>query len=114
MLNQSSPNRIPEPLCVPIPAGEFLMGSDQGQDDERPIHRVYVDSFEMAVDQVRNGDFALFLEAASQPPPPHWNDPNLNAADQPVVAVSWMEAVSYCEWLSAITGRVYRLPTEAE
>jgi len=34
--------------------------------------------------------------------------------EQPVVAVSWFEAVAYCEWLSHVTGRDYRLPTEAE
>jgi iron(II)-dependent oxidoreductase len=90
------------------------MGSDQGQDDERPIHRVYVDGFEMAIYQVRNRDFALFLETACQPPPPHWNDPNFNASDQPVVAVSCMDAVGYCKWLSEATDYIYRLPTEAE
>ena len=103
-----------EPPCVLIPAGEFLMGSDEGQDEERPVHRVYLDGFEMSVFQVHNQDFALFLDATGHPAPPYWNDPNFNAAGQPVVAVSWFEATSYGEWLSAATGRVYRLPTETE
>lgn len=107
-------NPISEPRYVLIPAGEFLMGSDDGRDEERPLHRVYVDSLEMAVFQVRNCDFALFLEATGYPAPPQWNDPNFNAADQPVVAVSWFEAAKYCEWLSEVTGRACRLPTEAE
>ena len=46
--------------------------------------------------------------------PPFGHDPNLNHPQQPVVAVSWFEAVRYCEWLSATTGRKFRLPTEAE
>ncbi len=68
----------------------------------------------MAVFQVRNRDFVLFLEATAHPAPPHWNDPEFNHPDQPVVAVNWIEAVKYCDWLSSATGRQYRLPTEAE
>jgi iron(II)-dependent oxidoreductase len=73
-----------------------------------------VDGFEMAVFQVRNRDYALFMEATSHPAPRYWNDADFNHPDQPVVAVTWFEAVKYCEWLSAQTGRHYRLPTEAE
>jgi formylglycine-generating enzyme required for sulfatase activity len=90
------------------------MGSEQGQDEEQPVHRVWVDAFEMAVFQVRNRDFALFIAATGHPPPPGWSDPDLNCPDQPVVAVSWIETVKYCDWLSGATGRQYRLPTEAE
>ena len=48
------------------------------------------------------------------PAPPFSRDPNLNHPQQPVVAVSWHEATRYCEWLSASTGKKFRLPTEAE
>jgi formylglycine-generating enzyme required for sulfatase activity len=97
-----------------IPAGWFLMGCDEGRDEERPVHRVWVDAFEMAVFQVRNRDWARFMEAAGHPAPLQWNDPDFSHPDQPVVAVSWVEAAQYCEWLSGVTGRRYRLPTEAE
>lgn len=90
------------------------MGSEEGQDEERPVHRVYVDAFEMGAFQVRNCDFALFLDATGNPEPPHWNDPDFSHPDQPVVAVSWLEASDYCDWLSRLTGLRYRLPTEAE
>jgi formylglycine-generating enzyme required for sulfatase activity len=104
--------------CAPIPAGYFLMGSeiDQygSQECEQPVHRVWVDGFDMGIYQVRNRDFALYLEAASRTAPPFWSDPNFHYPDQPVVAVSWFEAAKYCEWLSGETGRLYRLPTEAE
>lgn len=106
--------RIEEPRCVLIPGGYFLMGSDCGQDEERPVHRLWVDAFEMAVFQVRNRDYAVFLEATGHPAPKHWSDPDFNHPEQPVVAVNWMEAVKYCDWLSRVTGRRYRLPTEAE
>lgn len=90
------------------------MGSGEGQEDERPVHRVWVDAFEMAVFQVRNRDFAVFMEASGHPAPPHWKDPDFNHPDQPVVAVNWIEAAKYCDWLGSLTGRAYRLPTEAE
>src|SRR6266567_507145 len=103
-----------EPALIPIPAAGFLMGSDTGQDCERPIHRVWVDSFLLAATQVTNAEYARFLSAVGAPPPPFWNDPNFNHPQQPVTAVSWYEAARYCEWLSTQTARAYRLPTEAE
>lgn len=112
--SKSSATGMAEPRCHLIPAGEFLMGCDAGRDDERPAHHVWVDAFEMAEFQVRNRDWAVFLEATGHPPPKHWSDPDFNHPDQPVVAVNWVEAVKYCDWLSCLTGRRYRLPTEAE
>ncbi len=105
---------MPTNPFVVIPAGEFMMGCEVGQDEERPVHRVWVDVFEMAVFQVRNRDYALFREATGHPAPKHWNDPDFNHPDQPVVAVNWIEAVRYCDWLGSLDGRKYRLPTEAE
>jgi len=102
------------PALVPIPEGWFLMGRDSGQGNERPLHRVWVDDFLLAACQVTNADYARFLRDTRSLPPPFWNDPNFNNPEQPVVAVSWFEAVRYCEWLSAQTGRHFRLPTEAE
>jgi len=103
-----------EPALVRIPAGWFLMGSDSGQDNERPVHRVWVDGFELAACQVTNAEYACYRSATGAPAPPQWNDANFKHPQQPVVAVSWFEAVAYCEWLSRSTGRDYRLPTEAE
>lgn len=90
------------------------MGSENGQDNERPVHRVWVDSFWLAGCQVTNADYARFLHATGNPPPPFWNDPNFRHPGQPVVGVSWFEAQKYCDWLKACTGRNYRLPAEAE
>ncbi len=90
------------------------MGCATGRDDEQPEHRVWVDAFEMAVWQVRNRDWAVFMKAAGHPAPPFWNDLNFAHPDHPVVAVNWIEAAKYCEWLRGLTGRRYRLPTEAE
>jgi formylglycine-generating enzyme required for sulfatase activity len=99
---------------VRIPAAWFLMGCDTGQDNEKPVHRVWVDEFLLAAHQVTNADYARFIGDAAFPPPPFWSDPAFNHPGQPVVGVSWHEAVRYCEWLSASTERKFRLPTEAE
>jgi formylglycine-generating enzyme required for sulfatase activity len=103
-----------EAELVRIPEGWFWMGSDSGQDNERPVHRVWVDVFFLAACQVRNSEYSQFILATETAPPPFWDDPNLNRPEQPVVGVSWHEAVSYCHWLSSSSGRRFRLPTEAE
>ena len=102
-----------------IPEGWFLMGSDLGQDNEKPIHRVWVDAFEMAATQVTNAEYAKFIAAPGhnnkvRRKPPNWDDPNFSHPTLPVVAPPWFDAVAYCEWLSALTNKCYRLPTEAE
>src|SRR5437763_3792185 len=103
-----------ELALVLIPAASFLMGSNTGQDCERPDHRVWVDTFLLAATQVTNAEYTRFLGATGAPPPPFWGDPYFNHRQQPVTGVSWFQAVRYCEWLSSQTGRSYRLPTEAE
>ena len=90
------------------------MGSDSGQDNETPLHRVWVDAFLLAARQVRNSDYSQFLQATKHAAPPFWQDSNLNQPEQPVVGVSWHDAVAYCEWLSRSSGLRFRLPTEAE
>jgi formylglycine-generating enzyme len=105
---------IIEPVMVRIPDGSFAMGCETGRDDEKPVHRVWVDAFELAAYQVTNAEYGSFLTATNGVPPPYWNDANFNDPKMPVAAVSWHEAASYCEWLSSVTGKHYRLPSEAE
>jgi len=105
---------VTEPTRIPIPAGWFSMGSDAGQASESPVHHVWVDSFAMAATQVTVEQYERFLSATGNVPPPTWGDPNFSHPQQPVVAVSWFDAVEYCAWLSSLTGSHYRLPTEAE
>jgi sulfatase modifying factor 1 len=109
-----STTRAQEPALVRVPEGWFLMGSDSGQDCERPVHRVWVDAFLMTATQVTNAEYERFLHANGVQPPPFWSDANFNHPQQPVAGVSWFGAARYCEWLRAQTGRNYRLPTEAE
>ncbi len=107
------------PTLVGIPAGWFLMGCDSGQDNEKPVHRVWVDEFLLAARQVTNAEYEWYLLDTKTLPPPFWSDPAFNHPEQPVVGVSWHDAVRYCEWLSETIGKStrgtkFRLPTEAE
>ncbi len=102
------------PTMISIPGGWFFMGCETGQDNECPVHRIWVDAFLLAAKQVSNREYENFLRDTRSQPPPLWNDPNFNSPDQPVVGVSWFDSVHYCEWLSSATGNGFRLPTEAE
>jgi formylglycine-generating enzyme required for sulfatase activity len=103
-----------EPDLIALSGGEFLMGCESGQDNERPVHRVLVDAFALAKFQTTNAEYGLFLKDTGWGRPPAWADPDFNHPQQPVVAVSWFDAMRYCEWLSDISARRYRLPSEAE
>ena len=107
-----SPNFVPE--TVVIPAGEFLMGYETGQDNERPVHRVWVDSFGLGRFAVTRFQYRNFLDATGAEPPRYWSDSMFADERKPVVGVTWFDGVAYCEWLSSESGRSFRLPTEAE
>ena len=51
---------ISDPRVARIPEGWFLMGSETGQDNERPVHRVWIDAFELAVCQVTNAEYTQY------------------------------------------------------
>jgi formylglycine-generating enzyme required for sulfatase activity len=114
---------VVEPELVRVPAGEFRMGSDQGGEDERPLHRVYVSEFYISQYPVSNAEYKLFVDSTGRRPPagrekgwPLWNGKDFPRAiaQQPVVKVSWDDAVAYATWLGRATGKQYQLPTEAE
>ncbi len=108
---------------VRISAGEFVMGQEDGCADERPACRVKIARpFWMGRCEVSNEQFALFnashdsrLEHGDflqfSPGERGWT---LSSPRQPVVHVSWNEAMAFCRWLSQKTGRRFTLPTEAQ
>ncbi len=91
---------------VKVPGGEFMMGSSEHSDE--PYHRVVVDSFMIDKYEASNARFKEFMKATGHPAPAYWDDPRLNKPNQPVVGVSWNDAVAFCKW----EGK--RLPSEAE
>jgi formylglycine-generating enzyme required for sulfatase activity len=99
---------------APVPAGWFVMGSEQGESDEKPEHKVWLDSFQIDLFPVTNSQYARFLLETHRKAPLYWNDPKCNHPNQPVVGVAWADAMEYCAWRSAKEGGTFRLPTEAE
>ncbi len=104
----------PAPMTVLVPGGRFLMGSDSGRPDEQPVHSVAVAPFRMSRTPVTNLEYARFLAVGRTPEPPWWTDPAFWAPDQPVVGVTWFDAMAYAGWLGETAGGTWRLPTEAE
>lgn len=114
---------IPLDEVVEIPAGSFIMGSEDGEFDERPLHNVELDSFYMDRYEVTNLQYQNFISAN-----PHWQKGNyrFDEADDnylkdwngaeflegkenyPVVYISWYAASAYCKWTNKF------LPTEAQ
>ena len=112
----------PEGMVL-IPAGEFQMGSNDGEFDEQPVHTVYVDAFYMDKYEVTNAQYKQFIDAK-----PEWQKDRIDSnfhngdylyywngndypdgkANHPVADVSWYAAMAYAGWAEK------RLPTEAE
>lgn len=92
-----------------IPAGSFLMGSNEGLPNERPEHRVTLDAFYIDQYEVTLALYQNFLEAAKHDPPSTWDDEAATSVgDRPAVGMGWADAEAYCKWAGK------RLPTEAE
>ena len=93
-----------------VPAGEFVMGSDapEAAPNEGPLFRVTLNHFYLSRHLITNASYEQFQ-------PSHLRKRMPGAGDRhPVVHVSSLEAIKFCQWLSARTRKKYRLPTEAE
>lgn len=126
---------------VAIPGGKFLMGSPDNEyfrrSDEGPQREVTVSPFFMGRKEVTWEEYQAFyaetktmhksgelsalptgspdVDAISGPTPPYGKiDQGWGMGPQPAISMTWYAATVYCQWLSAKTGRKYRLPTEAE
>jgi formylglycine-generating enzyme required for sulfatase activity len=111
-----------EAELVLIEAGPFLMGSNDLTSAEKPVHKLYVESFYIGKFEVTNSQYKAFCDATGRPyPEAEWSPDGESSLsylkeqpDYPVVGINWEDAVAYCQWLSNNTGKNYRLPTEAE
>jgi formylglycine-generating enzyme required for sulfatase activity len=110
---------------VPVPAGEFSMGSPETeksrQADEGPVHRVKIDAFWMGRNEITWDEYDLFVypdrgvDGLTGPTAPFVDMSfGMGKAGYPAVNMTQYAALSYCRWLTARTGHFYRLPTEAE
>jgi formylglycine-generating enzyme required for sulfatase activity/uncharacterized protein with WD repeat len=136
-------DRLPDgsfgPEMIWIPAGQFRMGNVQGgdrdRDDEEPVHNVSIQRFAIGRNEVTVGEFRQFIKATKyqtqaetgdgckvykegswkKEKDANWRNPEFHQEDnQPVVCVSWNDAVAYVAWLSKETNKPYRLPSEAQ
>jgi formylglycine-generating enzyme required for sulfatase activity len=122
-----------------IASGEFVMGADDGEDDERPRHKAYVDEFAIGICPVTNAEYARFVHETGHPSPAVrklpmmvsdameadfraraagylWTNgtPPTGRERHPVTLVGFEDANAYCAWLAGKSGRPVRLPSEAE
>jgi formylglycine-generating enzyme required for sulfatase activity len=104
-----------------VPAGEFVMGDPDGCPDEQPLTRVRFDKpFWMGKVEVTNEQYALFDPAHDSRYISQTNKDQstrgwpVNGPKQPVVRISWQQAMAFCRWLSEKTGQRFTLPTEAQ
>jgi len=129
------------PEMVTVPAGSFTMGAAPGEDapyvSEEPQHAVTIGkAFGVGKYEITIGEFRAFVQATgydagnscfsdpsgsggySNAPGINWQNPGFAgyrpSERDPVVCVSWDDANSYVQWLAKITGKPYRLPSEAE
>ncbi len=93
---------------IAIPAGEFLMGTNRGFAPEGPAHMVYLDAYYIDKYEVAHAQYRAFVQAAGHRESAETDNPLFSGPTQPVVGVSWEDAVAYCRW------RGGDLPTEAQ
>jgi len=117
---------------APVPAGEFLMGSDgpSARPDEKPQRKVRLDAFWMQTHEVTWDAYLMFMfadqaqeqghpdaivDALSRPTAPHL-EMSFGRGNNgfPAISMTQHAANKFAQWLSAKTGEYYRLPTEAE
>jgi len=98
-----------------VPAGDFTMGSNDGDNGEKPQHTVYLDAFWMDKYEVTNAQYKKCVDAGKCSRPSESKSytrssyyGNASFDNYPVIYVSWNDAKTYCEWAGK------RLPTEAE
>jgi len=136
--------KLPTIAWCDVPAGDFIMGSDEGHDDEKPQHTVTIPyAYRVSKYLLTNTQYSYFIKVGGYTEPYRqfwtetgwvkmidkqkytqpvlWDNESYNLSNQPAL-VTWYEAVAYCRWLTAqwhkldilAKSMMIRLPTEAE
>ena len=100
------------PELVAIPAGSFQMGSNDFYEFEKPVHPVTIRGFYLGAREVTFEEWDLCIDQGGCNYRP--DDRGLGRGKRPVTDIHWNDANAYLAWLSARTGKPYRLPTESE
>ena len=137
---ETIPNSTVAFKMVAVPGGEFSMGSSEGdkfaKPDEQPAKKVKISRFFMGETEVSWTEYLAFysqtgaegrstdtegartnleVDAVTGPTPPYGQpDQNWGLGSRPAITMRYHAAETYCRWLSQVTGKKYRLPTEAE
>lgn len=98
------------PVMVAIPAGKFVMGSEAGAEDEKPMREVSIEAFSMSKHEITLEQYRVYAIDNSMLMPQFKAD----ESNRPVTNISWHDARGYAVWLSKRTGKSYRLPSEAQ
>ncbi|WJW75968.1 formylglycine-generating enzyme family protein [Thiohalobacter sp. IOR34] len=101
----------PGPELILLRGGEFMRGSSDGDDDERPPLPVRLRPFAIGLNEVTFEEYDRFCRETGHELP---DDSDWGRGQRPVINVSWKDAVAYTRWLSRKTGQTYRLPSDAE
>ena len=106
---------------VRVPAGEFQMGSNDGKEDEKPVHTVYLDEYWIGRYPVTNEQYGCYVKGQGVEVPKHWQGgkPPTGEERHPVDYVNWKDCRGFCDWLNGkvqvVMGKgSVRLPSEAE
>ncbi|TKG96666.1 formylglycine-generating enzyme family protein [Puteibacter caeruleilacunae] len=106
---------------VQIPAGEFVMGNNDGDQDERPASKVAIDKpFYMSTTEITAKMYKQYKAEHDQgvvnytSKDVRFRGHLMNIEQYPAVRISWDEAMKFCKWLSEKTGKKVTLPTEAQ
>ena len=95
--------------------GEFLMGGDKEDsttfEDELPLHSVKLNTYYISTYEVTNEQYSIFCKGTGRELPVGAKD---RAPNSSAIYISWDDAAEFCKWLSEISNKEYRLPTEAE
>ena len=102
------------PKMIKVEGGTFNMGDNSGlgEANERPSHKVKINTFYISETEITVAQYRAYCKAENifMPDEPYWELED----NQPIVNVTWNDAIDYTKWLSSKLGRPFRLPYEAE